>query len=387
MSVDIPNMSSSESFNEGDPFKDLSLFDPDPKFAELLHSIKDAQAICPVSDIDTVYNTLERFNGTLEARGWTGDNAQITGKIRLNEGLQADEIEKIMAESFFQDESLVKQYDEKGEYWYLTSHCLLTALVDVDNDDPVEARYVLSFRTPTAINNAEGGYREVQDVLNSTGEFIMYPEDIVDIQLSTPSLEQIERVIRQECPDMYRQINECIDLDVGKDGRRMHAALQNITIPLGRMVSERARDYIGKYIYHRLGTDDETDYEFQLHDEIHGLNDRDELVTSEESAHTTLRGRIVATDVGHEEHDLHYIVAEPSPQGEGWEICVVPVESVKKVRATRSRRARFGAIAMRTFSSPEDAAMHWQDRWSDTYIDDEVEKFVEELNMEFPADE
>lgn len=374
-----------ESHENNESSKYALPFDTDPALAELVGAVRENQDMSFLYDDETMDRSLELLNVSLKMNGWLADVATIRGKVRIAPWLEQDEVEIVEADPFVTQQTITRARDEKGEYMLLDGHQLSVALINIDTNDTEAARYVFTFRTRDSITNYEGDAHELEYILDSAGDFIMYPEDIIDLQFKQLSDRQIERLLRREHPDILAKMNESIDLNSGCEGGRMQAGLAAVnTYFIDAIMSDQMRKCAGRYMYSRLNPDTETLYEFRLRGATKGLREDDTLEAAEESIETSLRGKIVAIDVGGEQAGLGYVIAELSPQGEGWEVSVAPVENVTKVRNPRSQRRKYGNAIMQVFNSPEDAAAHWHERMSERKIIDDVQNLFDELNIEFP---
>lgn len=355
---------SQEQFNDfnqddpnQDPFSRLDLFQNDPRFTEILKELEAMQATYSIdNDID---EKLYRINEKLYNIGWIGDKAWVTGRVRIAPWKREDDLSR----EYLTRHAVESQEDLIGWYYDVADFPLMMALIDADEDQDQETangRYVLSFHSPEDLIDVQDSPEDLHDILMSAGKYVIYPEDLTMIKFGTPSIEQIEKTLELYYPGAYDTIISTVREATGATAHRLLADLKELSLANNdKDVDSEMRSQIGRFLYDRTQIDDEADYRFTLNNQIGSLSVEKGIVEVPVKGEVRLSGKIVALDIDAETLQPIFIVGELSSTGEGYEMRVIPVESVQRLQCLRSTRSRLGSLAMLVFDSPEGIKEYW----------------------------
>lgn len=373
---------------EHELFAELNLFELDPKVKGILKAIDLEQA--RQSDM------WSRDDATLESRKACGklnsflvelhlmaDYVTIYGKLRIAPWVDEEGKAQLLDDPLFQDRSILKGYDELGEYWQLADHTLQLCPIDTDESDQHEDRplsYVLTLRTEQQAEEIE----EDDDDPEFRGDLIMYPGDIEYIKPGVPSREYVEHLLQTTYPELYARIIELLPdddilsedhLDILIDAQRIER-LSMLDIPVSLHMTADDRKAIGIYLLTRLELDENADHIFRGYKKLEGLSEDDEWV-EQVGKKRKLRGKVCGVEIAPKTNKISYLIAElSSDYGDGgYELRRLTPGMSVEVQNSRPRSRKFGDVAMRDFSSLS-AIAQWGTRRSKTAIPEDV-RFVE----------
>ncbi|QQS22271.1 hypothetical protein IPM09_01875 [Candidatus Saccharibacteria bacterium] len=340
----------------------LELFRFDPLLQKLFDEIEIAQESLPGYDKREAKDQVKRLNEMLRSTGWIGTPVEVTGKLRIAPWCDIDE-----AYSDHVGSQARKGRDELGEYFEVVGLNMVCALIEIDTetyDDAATGRFVMTLTTPDAMVDAEDEVDDVdlEELLNSAGEYYFYRSDIVELSFREPSTEQTGVMLANHYPKILQRIHH--DIPEGQPaGHHMLGALKRFELEYDVRYTNEFLQHIVDYIYARI-CPDSGQYRFTLD----GLIGTAAVETGLEWEHmperTKLSGVIVGFDMvwANDAYRMAFVVAEEAVAYDGgFELRLIPVDSVMKLECLRPSRKRFGELAVHAFTSPEEVMDYWRE--------------------------
>jgi len=366
-------------------FVDSEIFADDPLLLDIIDQI-DSRKDGGITELTTF---LDSLNDQFQDNDWIGSRVKLTGKLRLDSWSDKSEFFKDLgkaAQGMRIDEDTVGRYlladDLEMVMSYLTSD---VEIQDEDSTDTIiskaEARVAFSFDTTTDAalkrDDEGGGHLEA-------GEYIMYPDDILQIKFQRPSLNMVRRTLELE----YPRIAAMLRLGEGNPPRSDRALLdrlRDISFGRGLEIPLAIRQGIGRVIYEDFQIDRYAPYEIVLAGEIYGIAEHEGLVPQHTKIGEKLHAGIVGVDMilHGGEWIPHLLVAEPAAESDGYEGILIPISSVGKLVNTRPRRRRFGQVAMLGFSEAEHIYQYWLGFQDEELVSDERAEHESEEQGEY----
>lgn len=307
---------------------------------------------------------IQSIGEQMDRREWLWNHVWVSGKLRVNSefalgGVLEDEIDSGIeipgSLNMIERPGMYRGEDELGEYLLLNEplKMLLTAPV-LDGE---HKRLAFSFQAVEA-GDDESGYAVIE---SDEGDYIMYPEDILDVRFRYPSDEAIHGRLQRNFPELVKAL-EKIDVNPGRSDRTKLRILRDFKIPSDTEAPAEILMQIGRQLYERLSIDKEIDYELTIHGVIEGMAEDEDIIETEEILRNRLRGYITTIDLRLDGDYFapSFIIAEPSAARHGFELRVVPISSVEAFNSMRPRRRRFGRVAMANFTAPEEVYDRWR---------------------------
>lgn len=339
----------------------LELFRFDPVLESLFEDIAIAQEQLPGYNERETRDQLRRLNDMLRLTGWLGTPVEVTGKLRLAPWCDIDEAydDHVKAQAH-------EDHDAQGVYYEVAGLPMVCALIDVvDDNESSTGRIVMTLTTPDAMIDAEDGVGDVDmdELLGSAGEYYFYLSDIVELSFRQPSTAQIGVMLQDHFPEIMKQILH--DIPSGEPaGHHLRGSLKRFELPVHARYTRELRRHIAEFIYDHICPDSQTDYQFTLDGKIATMSVERGMIWAEMPPQTSLRGKIVDFDFVEKDgvYRMAFVVAEESTMYDGgFELRLIPVDSVEKLRCLRPSRKKFADLAIMGFLSPEEIREYWRE--------------------------
>lgn len=391
----MSNEASTPSFNsegnEQDPFVGLDVFQHDPFFQTVLDVLRQKQAEFDKSresngvgdqELDEreeemlaqVEKSLDEIMDMLDACDWIGSTVYVTGKLRVSAGMS----DALLETKYFKENTYQVDVDDTGEYYYVNDLPMAMGIASMDEGaHSNHSKYILTFHTPDEILERADSEEEVEELLETTGNYTVYPDELDMLRFEDPSVFQVERTLRLYYPETYATITNSFTDEVGPSGTQILRKLQSITLPENNNYDTEILSQIGRYIAYKINTDQDAGYRFMLNRPIKGMSDQHRLVDSVTRKGDRVSGVIVGYDFDPGTRRVQMVVADFSPVSEGYELHVIPVDSVDRMHNLRPARSKFGSVAMKTFATIDDVKLFWE---KGREIPDPSQKLFEDLD-------
>ncbi len=381
---DLPPESSDDNNNQAEELiKGLELTRFDPQLGSLLEEMADLEGRLGHEDDTGISESLEFINELLESTGWLGSPAEYTGKIRIApQALFDEDGDKITDDAYVEylKANGTLGDDQHGEYYQVYGLRLVLAMVDTDQADEDQAsdhnKVVLTFYSPDTVADVKSR-RDLNSLLESAGEYIVYPQDITQLDFRDPSIQQIALMLERHFPKVYKDITDHITPE-DASGRFLLRGLRNLEWPVTSQLASFAV-HVGDYIYDQIHPEVEVDYEFTLNGPISGVSVEHGLVSDDAATRRKVIGRLsgihLLEDSG--KYRIALLVAEASSsQYGGFEVRQLPITSIAELRSLRPKRARFGRLAMTTLDEPELVREFWRETFGSTGVEASTERVL-----------
>jgi hypothetical protein len=340
----------------------LELFRFDPLLQSLFDEIEIAQQSLSTYDTREVRDQLRRLNDMLRSTGWVGTPVEVTGKLRIAPWCDIDE-----AYSDHVGSQARRGRDELGEYFEVAGLPMVCALIEIDTEtyeDAATGRIVMTLTTPDVMVDAEDEIDDVngQDLLDSAGEYYFYRSDILELSFREPSIEQTGVMLANHYPEILQRIHHDIP-ESQPAGRHLLGALKQFELGYDARYANELLQHIVDYIYARI-CPDSSQYRFTLDGLIGAVAVETGLVWEYMPERTKLSGVIVGFDMlwTDDAYRMAFVVAEEAIAYDGgFELRLIPVDSVMKLECLRPSRKKFGERVVMAFDLPEEVMEYWRE--------------------------
>ncbi len=365
----MPAQSSDDDNRQAEELiKGLELSRLDPQLESILEEMAELESRFGHENDDIIHDSLEFINELLEGTGWLGSPAEYTGKIRLAPWARSDEDgDEITDDAYVEylKANGVEGEDRHGKYYQVYGLRLTAAMVDTDQSEEDQLgdhhKVALTFYDPATIADAKS-QRDQESLLGSAGQYIVYSQDITQLDFRDPSMTQIAVMLERHFPDVHKDIIEHITAD-DASGRFFLRGLRNLVWPVTAQLASFA-PHVGDYIYQRIQPEVEVDYEFIVNGPVSGVSVEHGLVSDNTAARRKVVGKLISIHLieDDESYRTALLVAEASSNIHGgFEVRQIPVTSIIELRSLRPKRARFGQLAMTTLDEPELVREFWRE--------------------------
>lgn len=316
----------------------------DPAWASIVEEVEEAQEriddIHP-DDTESVDMLIGNLCESWSATNWDNTLVSVSGKLRLMDvGLREHAYIQAITNGLNEAE------DEIGLYYEATGTSLLALrFLAHPRDDGDGYRVGLGFVTPDI------------DIVQDDGDFIMFPEDIIDIILPHQSNEAIEQQLKYHFPSIYNALLKHIPCDANFE-RSVVSGLKAFYVPDDSHVASTLPD-IGKLLFNRIEFEREP-YTIVADGPVRAMGVEDDIITTKVSPSQSFRGiicDIVMEDDGDPEGRYYrpsLVAAVYQQQQRAYCTYIVPAESLVSMRSSATKRRLFGEQALTSFADPKD---------------------------------
>lgn len=338
------------------------IFDDDVLLLEIINELDGFDG----EDDEDMSNFILNLNERMGRNDWIGSTVRLSGKLRIAELADADDFKGLGKEA------AEMKYDKDDEGPYLLVNdleiglSLLSVDIDIDQDDnedgegvagtlDIRPRIVFTFDKADKILE---GYAETNSY--EPGDFIMYPNDIIQVKFSRPSREMVREILLRDFPDVARQLRLTKKNPPKNDQERLEW-LKSVHLDREMTLPTSIRMGIGRLIYNRWKIDPYATHRIIVDGVVYGVGEKGVLTQQTTKPGTRYYGEIVAIDMmlDGEQWAPHLLIAEPAADSEGYEAAFIPASSIEKLTSLRSRHRRFGKTVMTGFAAPVEVYDFW----------------------------
>ncbi len=325
----------------------------DPYFVQIMDDVTEAEADARhTTNPDKWWEMVHNLNDILEASGWLGEVVRYTGKLRVAPYQDNEEVEVAALTN-----TLPRGEDERGEYYELVDYPLALSVLTVDTTHRREVSsdnsFVYSFYSADELAEAQSE-EDLDYMKTDDGRFIAYAGDISHIAFTTPSSMSTASMLEYHFPDVHKEMERVFG-GQGQTGKSIWLALKNFELPTdNRHLDKEMLERIGNLIFESLQVDDQP-YEFWLEGEMALYTDQG-WDPSYAEPNEKMRAQIVGVRMGEVDNVYRAMLIVAKPRNKwngGYEACMLPIDSIVKMRHTRTIREEMGATATYAFDSPE----------------------------------
>ena len=347
-------------------FDNYAVFGDDVLFLDMIDQITENET---KSRNDGLGELIYHIEEQLHDNDWIGSSVKVSGKLRIS-SMADDDVS--FAQLGNDAKAMKVGKDERGYFLLANDLPMNLGIPDLDNyamtfydaDDPLEiieppreSRVVFTLHSPADIVEAEDKGFEHYTYYES-GNYVIYPEDVIQVKFSRPSLDMVEYTLEAD----YPKLADALGLGnlPPRNDHSLLERLRNAKIPKNSKLPPSIRLGIGRLLYKQLEFDADIDYQLDLNGVISSVADSVGK-TKVEPKGARMYGKIVSIDLvlDGDYWRPRLIVAEPTSTGSGFEGRLVPAASIEKIVNMRPHRKRFGKLAVLNFDDPSDLYDHW----------------------------